>query len=423
MAEGLAESIGKMPNKDDRAAIEAVLPKEQMEAIQRGKIDAGLAKLQGSIDARIQGKTELHEVLKEVEKAKNLADLSKKLNVLKERVDKSSLSSKDAFIARLKILEDNLKKVDDPSLIEPNLNQIEAEINQQVVAPVSPSPAPVAPNSAPIVAPAPAAAPVVAPIAATAPIVAPAAAPAAPTPAPTVAPNAVPAPVVTAAPATAPAPAPTPAPAPAPTAAPTPAPAPTATAPETTAPVAPTAPETAAEPEEEAGFLDSLADDPKVKESIDKLGKIAIIGPLILSIFFTKTALDKLGIKAPEMSMKGLEELMKNLKLDSGKAKEFKEQIQKKIFPDDFGVKEDLKHSPPVTRDIVAKRLALLGSEKVGELMKKDEVPGYEKADWKNIKALLTKNGAKESTEGTVFEFVLTRLSDKTNPWKAPEAT
>lgn len=382
MAGELAESIGKINDKD-RATIDVVLSKEQLEYLEKAKIDLALQNLGKAIAIHLETNAALPKVMAEIIKAKELGELAKKIEALKGRVQNPS-----PFLKRLEILEGSLKNVTDPSLIGPNLVQIEAEINQQAMVTVAPAVAP-----APIAAPASVPVPVA-------------------TTAPTVAPVAAPAPI-TAAPAPAPAPAPSAAPAPA--AAPTPAPAPTGTAPEATAPATPTAPEADSKPEED-GPLDSFADDPKVKESIDKLKNIPMIGPFLLSFCFSAAVLSKMGIKVPDLNLKSILAGVKNMNPE--KMKSIEKRVKEEIFPKQFGI--DLSKS-----DAPAK-MALLSddSKDAGSLLKLTAPPeGFDKASWDKIVNLLKKNGANNDTKGSVFKYVVGILADETKQWKAPEAT
>lgn len=363
----LENSIGKITKTEDKATLDAVLTVEERKNLEsERRIKQSLKRLEVKIDAHVKNAAAFHEIIREVEIAKKLAAASKKIDILKPKI-----KNNESFNQRLTSIESRIQIAEssqDALIIEKDLAQLESEVNQVPAAPTQAPPAaqpaqPQAPAATPA-APAPTAAPV-------APVT-PAAAPAEPA---------------------------------------TPA-------------AAPTTPESDPTPNEPDGLLDKLV--PKngipdqLKKSLDEIGNIKLIGPLILSFFFSKKVLNQLGYKAADLNLDGL---LGQMGLDKKGAPDVKKEVQEKIFPNDFGVKVDAKHNEA----FVAERLKFLSTKKIGDLLKEDHAPTengnllYTDEEWANIKKLIEENkknaGGVDVSKDTVFEFVVRVQGGSGNKW------
>ncbi len=352
----LENSIGKITKTEDKATLEAALTIDEREKLEseRSRIDKSLKRLEGKIDAHLKNGAAFHEIIREVEIAKKLAAASKKINILKPKIQNN-----EGFNQRLTSIESRIQTAEssqDALVIEKDLAQLESEVNQVPVAVQTPA----APN-----------------------------APASTTP---------------------------------------PAPAVTQPAIESTQPTTPTPPESDPNPNEPDGLLDKLVQKngipDQLKKSLDEIGNIKLIGPLILSFFFSKKVLNQLGYKAADLNLDGL---LGQMGLDKKGAPDVKKEVQEKIFPNDFGVKVEAKHNEA----FVAERLKFLSTKKIGDLLKEDHAPTengtllYTDAEWANMKKMIEENkknvNGVDVSKDTVFEFVVRVQGGSGNKWAGLE--
>lgn len=256
--------------------------------------------------------------------------------------------------------------------------------------------------------PAPASSPAPAQEPATAPAPASVLPPPAPAPASPAAPASVPPPTpATPTPASAPVPSQVPTPTPAPDQTPAPSPNPAA---DVQSPAYPDASQNEP-PSEPSGpfdsFLSTLQKNEKIKNSLHELNKIPLIGGLLLTLFFSKKALAEAGIKVDDMD---LDKMLNTLGTDKEKFKKQTENLFRSTFkienPHDLLLlcNVDPSKGPVIT---------------VGQFLEKcpDQ---FSHNSWETMCKNLKERGAKETTGGSVMNFMADYLKKNKGSWDLP---
>lgn len=152
--------------------------------------------------------------------------------------------------------------------------------------------------------------------------------------------------------------------------------------------------------EDKPGFLDqAVLGDPKLKKIVTDLAKnVPLIGGFLLSAFFAPSTLKALGISAPKdlgdfFKANGAPKTPEQLKVIEDKAK--------KILKDQFDIES-------------ADELETMSKTKVKDFLKK-KPEKFDQKRYEKFVAALKKNGASDTEDKKVFEYVLL----KTEEWKS----
>ncbi len=155
-----------------------------------------------------------------------------------------------------------------------------------------------------------------------------------------------------------------------------------------------------AEEEDKPGFLDSavLGDSKLAKIVVDMAKNVPLIGGFILSAFLAPSTLKKLGINAPTglgdfLKANGTPKTPEQLKETETKAK--------KLLKEQFKIEK-------------VEELDALSKMEVKDFLKK-KPDDFDQERYDKFVTALKKNGANDSTDKKVFEYVLSKIDD----WKS----